>query len=61
MDWPAVLQLAALRFGLSAASVWRLSLPEWRALTAPAGPSPLGRAEFERLRAAHPDRLPETP
>ncbi len=59
MDWSAVLRLAAVRFGLPPAAVWRLSLREWRALSAPAGPAPLGRAEFERLRTAHPDTPPE--
>ncbi len=59
MDWHAVLRLAAGRFGLAPAATWRLSLVEWRALTASAGPAPLGRAEFERLRRAHPDTPPE--
>ena len=35
---------------------WRLSLREWRALTAPSGPAPLSRAEFEALFREHPDR-----
>ena len=52
--WDAVLR-AARRLGLAPDAVWRLSLREWRALTAPDGPAPLGRDAFERLRAAHPD------
>jgi uncharacterized phage protein (TIGR02216 family) len=35
---------------------WRLSLPEWRALTASARrTAPLARAEFEDLMSRHPD------
>jgi hypothetical protein len=35
---------------------WRLSLPEWRALTSPPRhAAPLARAEFEQLMQQHPD------
>ena len=56
MNWPALMRLAALRFGIGPAAFWALSLAEWRALTA-ATPSAaaLSRGEFERLLAAHPD------
>lgn len=53
--WPAMLRLAA-RAGVTPEAFWRLSLKEWRMLTAPmAGAAPLGRAELERLAAAWPD------
>lgn len=52
--WPAALRLA-LRLGVPPHRFWRLSLPEWRALTAPEGPQPLSRAEFEALLRQHPD------
>lgn len=45
----------AVRMGISPHDFWRLSLREWRALTAPAGPAPLGRVELEALRARFPD------
>jgi len=35
---------------------WSLSLPEWRALTAPPRTTtPLARAEFETMMSLHPD------
>jgi uncharacterized phage protein (TIGR02216 family) len=35
---------------------WRLSLPEWRAMTAPArAAAPLARSEFEKLMTQYPD------
>lgn len=56
MNWPALLRLAAARFGVAPAAFWQLSLAEWGALTAAApAPAALSRAEFERLAAAHPD------
>ncbi len=58
MDWPALLAFAMRRFVLPPEVVWRLSLAEWRALTAPAGPAPLSRADFAALAAAHPDHRP---
>lgn len=54
-DWPAALRLA-LSLGLPPHRFWRLSLREWRAITAPSGPAPLSRAEFEALSRQHPDR-----
>lgn len=53
--WPALLRLAALRFGIAPDAFWRLSLVEWRALT-DAAPDALTRAAFEALARAHPDR-----
>lgn len=54
--WPALLRLAAERFGLGPAAFWRLSLVEWRALTAaPAAAEPLGPSDLAALLAAYPD------
>jgi uncharacterized phage protein (TIGR02216 family) len=39
----------------SAHEFWRLSLKEWRALTAPAGAGVLDRAAFDALAAQLPD------
>jgi len=52
--WPALLRLAATRFGIAPAAFWRLSLMEWRALTEeePAG---LTRKGFDALMSAWPD------
>jgi hypothetical protein len=51
--------------GLSPRDFWAMSLPEWRAATAGfqarsgrRGTTPLGRAEFERLRETYPDGKP---
>ena len=52
--WGAWLK-TAFAFGLNPADFWRLSLKEWRALTAPA-PAPFNRAAFESLAAQFPDR-----
>lgn len=53
--WPEMLRLAAA-LGVAPEEFWRLSLKEWRMLTArPEGPAPMGRTEFERMRAAWPD------
>jgi uncharacterized phage protein (TIGR02216 family) len=52
--WGAWLK-AAFAFGIAPAMFWRLSLKEWRALTA-AGASPFDRAAFETLAAQFPDR-----
>ena len=55
--WPALLRLAAERFGIPPAAFWLLSLPEWRALTAPpAAERPLSRAELDALLLTHPDK-----
>ncbi len=54
--WPAVLRLAAERFGWAPREVWALSLREWRALNAPApGVAPLTRADLDALLLLHPD------
>lgn len=45
----------AVRMGISPRDFWRLSLKEWRMLTAPVDPAPLGRAELEALRVRFPD------
>jgi len=52
--WPAMLA-AALSFGVPPACFWRLSLKEWRALTAPRADAPLSRAGFEALARRFPD------
>jgi len=52
--WSAWLK-AAFGFGLVPADFWRLSLKEWRALTAQ-GASPFDRAAFEALASQFPDR-----
>jgi len=55
VDWGDMLRLAA-RVGIPPVAFWRLSLKEWRMLTAsPAVAGPMGRAAFERLREAWPD------
>ncbi len=57
--WPAVLRLAAARFGLSPREVWALSLREWRALAEPPpAAAPLSRAELDALLLLHPDDHP---
>jgi uncharacterized phage protein (TIGR02216 family) len=55
-DWPAALRAAVL-IGLKPHEFWRLSLAEWRALTArdPA----FGHADLARLMAAFPDGEPD--
>ena len=52
--WPALLRLAATRFGIAPEGFWRLSLVEWRALTEE-GPVGLSRRRFDELIAAWPD------
>ncbi|MBA4804924.1 MAG: phage tail assembly chaperone [Brevundimonas sp.] len=50
-----MLRAAALR-GLPPEAFWRLSLKEWRMLSAPPGAAaPMARTEFERLAEAWPD------
>ena len=46
---------AASAAGVPPEAFWRLSLREWRWLTAVGGAAPLGRGELERLMEAHPD------
>lgn len=54
--WPALLRLAAERFRIPPEAFWRLSLLEWRALTAPDSMPSLDRAGFEALADAYPDK-----
>lgn len=57
--WPDLLRLAATRFRISPEAFWRLSLAEWRALTAEGGAAALDRAGFEALTGRYPDQ-PQT-
>lgn len=55
-NWGGMLRTAAA-LGVAPEAFWRLSLREWRMLTARAeGPAHMGRAAFERLAEAWPDR-----
>lgn len=55
MVWTEMMQ-AALRMGLGPDMFWRLSLREWRMLTAAVGVAgPLGRSAFERMAQRWPD------
>jgi uncharacterized phage protein (TIGR02216 family) len=57
--WPGLLRLAAERFAVTPQAFWRLSLVEWRALTAPVPQAqPLDRAGLDALLAAFPDDPP---
>ena len=53
--WPDLLRLAAVRFGIPPAAFWRLSLAEWRALTAGDAAPALDRAGLDALLRQHPD------
>jgi uncharacterized phage protein (TIGR02216 family) len=54
-DWGAMLR-AAVAMGLSPEAFWRLSLKEWRMLTAvSSGAVPLGRRELDEMMRAWPD------
>jgi len=54
-DWAGMLRLAA-GFGIQPADFWRLSLREWRMLTAsPVASEVMGRAAFDQLTEAWPD------
>lgn len=55
MNWAAMMGLAVERFGLAPDGFWRLSLREWRMLTAAPEPAAMGRDELERLAARWPD------
>ena len=47
---------AAARMGVAPEGFWRLSLKEWRMLTAgPVQAAPLGRSELERMVGLWPD------
>ena len=50
-----MLRLAVERFGVTPEAFWRLSLKEWRMLTAASEPAAMGRDELERLAARWPD------
>lgn len=53
--WDEMLRTAA-RLGVAPEGFWRLSLREWRMLTArPGGGTPMARSEFERMAEAWPD------
>lgn len=53
--WGEMLRIA-VGLGIRPAAFWRLSLREWRMLTArPAGAAFMGRDVFERLAEAWPD------
>lgn len=46
----------AISLGVAPAEFWRLSLKEWRMLTArPSGGEPLGRAALEQMAREWPD------
>lgn len=54
-DWGEMLRFA-VRHGIPPDAFWRLSLKEWRMLSArPAAMGPMGRAAFERLTELWPD------
>lgn len=53
--WGGMLRTAAA-LGIAPEAFWRLSLSEWRMLTAgPSSAAPIGRSEFERMAEAWPD------
>ncbi|MFN3817322.1 phage tail assembly chaperone [Brevundimonas sp.] len=53
--WSEMIQAAA-RMGVGPEGFWRLSLKEWRMLTAgPAQAAPMGRAELAWLEERWPD------
>ena len=55
LNWGEMLWAAA-RLGVGPERFWRLSLREWRMLTAgPGGGAPMGRGAFERMAEAWPD------
>jgi uncharacterized phage protein (TIGR02216 family) len=53
--WGEMMRTAA-RLGVGPEGFWRLSLREWRMLTArPSEAGPLGRNDFERMAERWPD------
>jgi uncharacterized phage protein (TIGR02216 family) len=57
--WPGLLRLAVLELGLTPEAFWRLSLAEWRALTAiPEHDLALSRSRFDVLCSLYPDEVP---
>jgi uncharacterized phage protein (TIGR02216 family) len=59
-DWPALLRLAA-RLHVPPDAFWRLSVAEWRAITAPPPSDAMGRRALNALMAAWPDGRPCAP
>lgn len=57
LAWAEMLRAAAL-MGIAPAQFWKLSLREWRALTAPSGPA-LARKEFDLMMKTRPDERKE--
>ncbi|MFT4954344.1 MAG: putative phage protein (TIGR02216 family) [Brevundimonas sp.] len=56
--WAPMLR-AALAMGIPPGAFWRLSLKEWRMLTAvERGPAPMGRGRLDELMARWPDGEP---
>ena len=54
-EWAGRLRLAAERYRIGPEAFWRLSLVEWRALTAEDAPAAMSRARLEALAREHPD------
>jgi uncharacterized phage protein (TIGR02216 family) len=53
--WSEMLRVAA-RLGVGPEAFWRLSLREWRMLTArPESPAPMGREDLTRMTEMWPD------
>jgi uncharacterized phage protein (TIGR02216 family) len=53
--WATMMQAAA-RMGVGPQAFWRLSLREWRMLTAPAArEAPMARGDLERMAERWPD------
>ena len=50
MSWAVMLRLAVERLGVTPDEFWRLSLREWRMLTAPPEQAAMSRGELERLK-----------
>lgn len=53
--WGRLLQ-AGLRLGLTPEAFWKLSLREWRLITAKKSDSGFGKKDLSRLIAAFPDK-----
>jgi len=55
VNWAAMLR-TALTLGIAPEAFWRLSVREWRMLTAAdAGAAPIRRGDLERMMEAWPD------
>jgi uncharacterized phage protein (TIGR02216 family) len=55
VPWRDALRLAALRLSIPPEAFWRLSLPEWRALTEAPNAPILNRTALDALIARFPD------